>query len=144
MIQKIIEGISKALYEEFGDGYTIYTEETRQNMKEPCFFVLCVSPKHELFLGRRYFDEHKICVHYMPKDTRNYRQECHDVADRLNYCLERIEVDGSLRGKKMSHEISDGVLLFFVHYDIFVYKLTDPVYMETLKVDMKRKDEENV
>lgn len=144
MIQKIIEGISKALSEEFGDGYTIYTEETRQNMKEPCFFVLCISPKHELFLGRRYYDEHEFCVHYMPADKLNYRKECHAVADRLNYCLERIDVDGSLRGVKMSHEISDGVLLFFVHYNFFVYKPIDPVYMGTLKIDMKEKDEENV
>lgn len=140
MIQKITEGISKALYEEFGDGYTIYAEEARQDMKEPCFFILCVVPTHELFLGRRYYEEHRFCIHYMPSDKNSYRQECHVVADRLNYCLERIDVDGSLRGTKMSHEISDGVLLFFVKYNIFVYKLTDPSYMETLKVDMKEKE----
>lgn len=37
MINKVIDGISKAINEEFGDEYNIYTEEIEQGLKEPCF-----------------------------------------------------------------------------------------------------------
>lgn len=37
MINSIIEGISTSLNAEFGDDYTIYTENVEQGLKEPCF-----------------------------------------------------------------------------------------------------------
>lgn len=50
MINKIIEGISLALSEEFGEDYKNYTEEVTQDLEKPCFFILCNTPKNELFL----------------------------------------------------------------------------------------------
>ena len=144
MIQKVIKGISRAINAEFGDAYRIYAEKAKQGLEKPCFFILCVSQAHDLFRPPRYYDEHEFCVHYMPADEENYRRECHEVADRLNYCLEHINVEGSLRGTKMSHEISDGVLLFFVHYNFFVYRpITDLTYMEELQTKISGKGESN-
>ena len=51
-------------------------------------------------------------------------------------CLELIDVDGDLvRGSKMHYEMVDGVLNFFLNYDLFVYRKeqTDP--METIETE---------
>ena len=63
--------------------------------------------------------------------------ECHAVAERLEFCLEWITVTGDLvRGTKMKYEVVDGVLNFFVNYDLFVYKVADSIPMEDLSKDV--------
>ena len=75
MINSIIEAISVALNEEFGDGYKIHMEEIRQGLKEPCFFIQCLNPTHELFLGKRYLQTNQFCIQYFPA-TREKQKEC--------------------------------------------------------------------
>lgn len=133
MINSIIESISISLYTEFGDDYTIYTESVEQGLQEPCFFVFCINPTNQLFLGKRYFREHGFCIQYFPKDENQVKQEGNAVAERLYSCLEYISVSGKLlRGTKMKYQIVDGILNFFVNYDFFVYKKTNPDFMEEL------------
>ena len=55
MINAIIEAISVALNGEFGDRYEIHMEELEQGLEEPCFFIFCLNPSSDLFLGKRYF-----------------------------------------------------------------------------------------
>ena len=46
MLNNVIAGIAIALNEEFGDDYEIYTEEIKQDLKEPCFFItLLIHPR---------------------------------------------------------------------------------------------------
>ncbi len=133
MINSIIESISISLYTEFGDDYTIYTESIEQGLQEPCFFVFCINPTNQLFLGKRYFRENGFCIQYFPKDENQAKQEGNAVAERLYSCLEYISVSRKLlRGTKMKYQIVDGVLNFFVNYDFFVYKKTNPDFMEEL------------
>lgn len=121
MINEIIDGICLAINAEFGDAYEIYTEEIKQGLKEPCFSILCLNPTVEQFLGKRYFRTNQFCIHYFSK--ADSRSECHEVAERLIDCLETITVDGDLvRGNSLHSEINDGVLSFFVNYDLFTYK----------------------
>lgn len=143
MIDKLIKGISTALYNEFGDGYTIYDGELKQGMKKPCFFVLCVESAQNLFLGQRYRHEHKFCIHFFADKDVFPATSLHEIAERLYGCLEHIEVDGLYHGMKMSHEISDGVLLFFVSYNFYVYKIVDLVRMGSLKIDVEGKENED-
>ena len=85
MMNSIIEAISVALNEEFGDGYKIHMEEIRQGLKEPCFFIQCLNPTHELFLGKRYLQSNQFCIQYFPQPVRNrrnvtgLRNGCHGV-----------------------------------------------------------------
>lgn len=124
MINKIIDGISVAIGSEFGDPYEIYTETIEQGLTEPCFSILCLNPTIEQFLGKRYFRTNQFCVHYFPSSAEK-QSECFSVMERLMVLLETITVDGDLiRGTKMKGEIVDGVLSFFVNYDMFVYKKT--------------------
>lgn len=125
MINKIIDGISVAINAEFGDDYEIYTESVEQGLNEPCFSILCLNPTNEQFLGRRYFRKNQFCIHYFPKSEEK-NKEINEVRERLFECLELVTVDGDLcRGTNMSSETSNGVLSFFVNYDMFMYKMQE-------------------
>lgn len=140
MINSIIEAISVALNGEFGDSYKTYTQDVKQGLKEPCFFVSCINPTHRLFRGKRYFKENQFCIQYFPQDKRQANEECNAVADRLFFCLEYVTVTGDLvRGTKMRSEIVDGVLNFFVNYDLFVYKRTEENPMEDISSSVSAK-----
>lgn len=124
MINSIIEAISVTLNGAFGDGYEIHMEELEQGLEEPCFFISCLNPSVSQFLGKRYFRTNQFCIQYFPA-AREKQHECNDVAERLYECLEYITPDGDtspIRGTKMKHKVVDGVLNFFVNYDLFVYK----------------------
>ncbi len=134
MINAIIDGISMAINKEFGDGYEIYTESVEQGLNEPCFSILSLNPTVEQFLGKRYFRTNQFCIHFFPEtDERQF--ECNEVTERLFNCLEIITVGGDLiRGNSLHSEISDGVLCFFVNYDLFTYQKEDVTdYMESVK-----------
>lgn len=132
-INSIIESISISLNAEFGDDYVIYAEAVEQGLKEPCFFVSCLNPTNRLFLGRRYFRENQFCIQYFPANKDRIKEECNAAAERLFSCLEWITVAGDLtRGTKMRYEIADGVLSFFVNYDLFVYKTAENTPMEEI------------
>lgn len=142
MINSIIQGISIALNNEFGDNYEIHTEELRQGLKEPCFFVSCINPTNELFLNRRYYRKNQFAVQYFPFNVLQNKRECNDIAERLYLCLEWITADNNLTmGTQMHAEIVDGILNFFVNYDMFVYKVVENVPMEELHLTQKYKKE---
>lgn len=134
MINSMIEAISAALNGEFGDDYEIHMEEIEQGLEEPCFFVQCLNPTNELFLGKRYFRRNQFCIQYFPESAEKQR-ECNGVAERLWQCLEYITAYGEtkpIRGTKMRYEVVDGVLNFFVNYDCFVYKVEEQTAMEEI------------
>lgn len=126
MINETIKGISRAIFEEFGKGYAIYKEDIPQNFTEPCFSIVHVRGTNELKLKNRYMRRNLFDVHYFPKGGRNEKEDMHNVAERLFLCLEHIKLlDNLIMGSKMSPEIVDGVLHFFVHYDFFVKRQVD-------------------
>lgn len=137
MINAIIKAISISLNGEFGKGYTNYTDEIKQGLKEPCFFISCINPEHNLFLGKRYYRTNLFSIQYFPADKLNESGECHAVAERMEFCLEWLSVDGDkVMGSDMRYEIIDGVLNFFVNYNMFVYKKIDTVLMESISTDI--------
>lgn len=140
MINSIIESIGVSLNAEFGDEYIIYTESIEQGLSEPCFFLFCINPTSRVFLKNRYFRENQFCIQYFPADKDRAKEECNAVAERLFLCLEYITVTGDLvRGTKMKYEIVDGVLNFFVNYDLFVYKVVTPDVMEEISENVTMK-----
>ncbi len=123
MINKIINGICKAINAEFGDEYEIHTESIEQGLKEPCFSIMCINPTNNLFRQNRYFRKNQFCIHYFPS-TEDEKEECQEVTERLYDCLEYIEIDEETKtmGTDMNTKFSDGVLNFFVNYDMYVKK----------------------
>lgn len=147
-VNSIIDAVGAALNEKFGDDYTVYAEEIKQGLTEPCFFISCINPSDRQMLGNsnchflasRYYRENRFCIQYFPLDENNGRQESYGIAERLFGCLEEIAVEGDLlRGTNMNFEYVDGILSFFVSYNFFVYKARDPILMGELKRDVLKK-----
>lgn len=131
MINKIIDSISISIHSEFGDDYEIYTESIEQGLEEPCFSVFCLNPTNDLFRNNKYFRTNQFGIQYFPS-SKEPKKECNSVLERLYGCLELITIKESetieslTRGSRMNGEIVDGVLNFFVNYDMFVYKVEEP------------------
>ena len=137
MIAEIIEAISVALNSEFGDDYEIHTEEIRQGLTEPCFFITCLNPSLKPLAGNRYQCTNQFCINYFP-ESEEKQQECNAVGERMIWCLEYITKDGDskpIRGTKMNYEVIDGVLNFFVNYDCIVTKTESQTAMEILETN---------
>ena len=138
MLNEIITGISQKLNATFGDGYEIYENDVEQGLEEPCFFIQCLNPTNQLFLNKRYFRTNQFCIQYFSEREERKKEECYAVAERLFQCLEWLEVKEDLMmGTQMRYELVNGMLHFFVNYDMFVYKISknspfmEEVYSET-------------
>lgn len=134
MINEIINGISSALNLEFGDAYKIHMEENGQESGRPCFFISCQNFVIERLSGRRCRETCQFCIRYYP-GTEEKRKECNETAGRMWQCLEQIKIsekDLSMIGTKMKGEITDGILDFWVNYDMFVSKAESLPVMEGL------------
>lgn len=129
MINKIIDAISIAIFNEFGEDYTIYTESVEQGLKTPCFFINTLKPSQKLFKFDKYFQTNPLCIQYI-SDEDDIKHKCNEVRERLYSCLEYItiiedkenNIKSLIRGTNMSGEYSDNILNFFVNYDMFVKK----------------------
>lgn len=144
MINSIIGAISVSLNGEFGDSFRNYVENDKQELENPCFFISCINPTHNLFLGnerrKRYFRKNQFCIQFFPEDKENPKTECNSVAERMEFCLEWIRAGGDLvQGTNMKYEVIDGVLNFFVNYDLFVYRDANPENMEELSENIHMK-----
>lgn len=140
-VSNIIDGILQALREEFGEGYTLYTESVEQGLKEPCFFVMCINPQINLFRGVRYFVENQFAISYFPS-TKFPKAEINDVTERLYSCLEYITANGDLlMSRNLSNAIEDNVLHFFVNYNYFSYTPKEETPMEEYTLDTEVRGE---
>lgn len=150
MQREIIKGIAKAIQNEFGNAYTVYSEKVRQGVRKPCFFINGERFGEIPYIMGRYMKENAFLVSFYPQDFGDdgEKDQCGKAAERLFKCLEYIIVDGNLtRGSKMSGEIRDGVLKFSVNYDMFVVKPKEEIpAMENLdfrtgnKTGLQRKE----
>lgn len=141
-VKDIKAGITKVIFDTFGEKYDVYTESIEQGFKEPCFFVSIINHRQNLYKNNIYTSENQFVVQYFPKDVKT-NDECHKTSEKLYEILELIYVDGNLtRAKDMSDEIVDGVLNFGLSYDFFVKKEeTKDEEMEEIVKDFGVKDE---
>lgn len=126
MVNDIINGIVIKIDSLFGDDAVIYTEGVEQDFQEPCFYVKLLRASQKQVLNNRYYLEHSFDVHYF-HGTADKNAEMHDVASKL-IGLEYIISGVSLkRGTKMSYEIVDGVLHYYVQYNHYAYLTKEEV-----------------
>lgn len=119
----------------FTPEYPVYDEAVEQDMKQPCFFVLLIESSQVRGVNRRYQRFNPFDVHYFPQHNSNaLREECELVAERLYSELEYVSGhDGLYRGTGMRHEIVDGVLHFFVQYNVHLIRDKAPdIKMQTM------------
>lgn len=140
MIHEIIVGISQKLNAAFGDGYEVYEDDVAQGLEEPCFFISVLKPEHSPLLGTRGIRRNPFDIQYFPKESGS-NTELYSVAERLMYVMEYITLsDGlPLRGTSMNYEVIDGVLHFFVNFNLIVIQPTEENPMETLTTNVGTK-----
>lgn len=137
----LVDAISMAIHAWFGDGYEIYTENIKQDLAEPCFFIETVETSGGQYLGRKHKRENNLCIHYFPK-TADMSEECRGVADQLYELMEELPfLDGKIRGRNMKAKVEDDVLHFFVDYDRFTVRIPETEAMELMNVDIDMKGE---
>lgn len=135
MINEVIEAVSSAIFDEFGEKITIYHEAVSQDMKNPCFFISCINPKAERGLFDKYHFTLPIIIQYFPRDSRNFKAECENASERLFITLDPLPInDGFVNGHDMSAEIVDGVLAFFVTYRVTGEKERNQSKMESIEI----------
>lgn len=139
MLNDIITGIAKALGTAFGSEYRVYKNDVQQGLTEPCFFIAVLRPEQTQLLGDRAIWRNPFDIHYFPQEPTN--EELYAAAVRLMYGLRYITLpDGELlRGRSLSYEVVDGVLHFFVTYNMIVTIPRELPRMETLDTDIKPK-----
>ncbi|UNI72502.1 MAG: tail completion protein [Chaetfec virus UA24_244] len=137
MLNEVIKGVSMKLNATFGNKYRAYENDVKQGLKPPCFFIAVLNSDLSPLVGRRYVAHNPLDVRFIPAD-RGRNSEMFSVAAELLEALEYIILpDGDmLRGTGMNYEIVDGVLHFFVDYNLTLIKPAEEVNMETLDVDM--------
>ena len=140
MLPDLIDAISIKLNESF-PGVPIYSESVLQSLTPPCFFIGVLNPSQQQQLGTRYFRRHPFDVHYFP--AADNKAEMYTTADTLCAALEYVTLANGdiLRGSEVHWEIVDGVLHFFVNYDVFVRKEITPEENMgdiTIDTDVKR------
>jgi len=150
MLNEILDGITDALYEEFGDDYNIYIEEEEQSVQEPCFFVNLLETSNFKKIMGRYYSTNSYCITYYPKTEQQAREEnvyydpnveCNTVTDRLTECLEYITLNSGvvLHGTEIKAKVSNKILSFFVDYDCITKNATLGELMQEQKLNQVRK-----
>lgn len=144
----IINGISIKLDEIFnqdGDKYEIYSEEIKQGLKEPCFFIKLLKSSKEQVIGNRYFRRQAFDIHYFPKSSTQSEKEMLNMVDKLYEALEYIKCEDEIfRGTEMKHEIVDNVLHFFVDYNFYTIKEKENAeFINQFQYKQEVKNEEN-
>lgn len=130
----IITGIIQKLRDTFGSKTTVYVDEEKQELSEPCFFIRILTVSQGLVIRNRYRRVYSLDIEYHPEEREKIARELAEVADTLSMALEYIHIGDNLtRGTGIHYEVQDGVLHFFIDYDFFVFKVLDrEEYMETL------------
>lgn len=120
---EIRKGIAAALHKAFPDA-EIYTEEIKQDLNPPCFYIQVLEPEHNQALGKVYNRKCPVCIQYFSPEQK-YQADCSEKDEALYLVLEYITLlDESLpiNGIDMHSKVEDGVLSFFVTYDYIVHK----------------------
>ena len=139
----VVDGVSIKINELFGDEYKIHTNNVKQGLEMPCFFIKRLPSSKKKLIGNRYENTDNLVVHAMIEDSEDKEEKLNDIADKL-YELEYITLlnNDMLKGYDMKTEISDGVLLFFVTYKYFTYKeIQKETEMENLTINGEVKNE---
>lgn len=141
MLNDILTGVNAKLKELFGEDTVIYTDAVEQGLKEPCFFVGFLEPSEKTVIGRRYFRNTGMYIQYLPGSPAQINRELYQVSDILMDGMETITLRNGdiLRGTGVSSKVSEGVLNFFVNYNLFVIKpAEESPDMEAIEAEVRK------
>ena len=127
MVNKIFDAITIQLYETFGENYTYYVEDVKQELSKPCFTVDTLIPLQRSRSAILYDRTMPMVIHYFSGDTVNTKKDCFAVAERLVECLEYLPVMGAfIRGDDISWQLVDDALQVLITYKFTTKRVTEP------------------
>ena len=137
LVNETIKGIANKLYNLFGGSYKIYSENIKQELKNPCFNIVTLSVGRRDLVGERYIYEQSFDIHFFPRKL-GCRDEMLEIRDTLLHNLRFIKLldDSYLYGTNIRGEIVEDVLHIFVNYDsiiVDVKKVNE--YMGNLEIN---------
>lgn len=139
MVKMLLDAITEALHTEFGSNYKIYTEDVPQGLTPPCFLVTAVPvPTRQKETHVTYRISQLFAIQYFPANE-NYRSEINGVLDRLDECLEIINVEWATKKTKktltecVDTAIADGVLTYTLAVRDVYFRLTTGDMMSNLQ-----------
>lgn len=133
MVNLFLDSITVALYKKFGDPYKYYVEDVEQNADKPCFLVGTLNPLIRSTSAVKYHRTFPIVIHYFTdkENTIDAKKDCYNVAENILEAIEYLPVkDCIVRGEDIEWEIVDGVLQFFITYNVDTIKEKDIIYMQ--------------
>ncbi|MEG2596973.1 MAG: hypothetical protein RR977_00985 [Oscillospiraceae bacterium] len=140
MINYMIDAAAKKLFDSFLRKIPVYTEQVRQNVQTPCFFVEGGVLSEKRIVGNRYRLQMPLRISYYPPKN-GHQSDLHQMGENLTNTLEYLTgADGDkFRGTGMRAEIANDMLLFSVKYETFAYKslAENPLPMETLTLHQR-------
>lgn len=129
MYNEIMDAVTRQLSVLFPPeaGYTIYTDAVEQGLSEPCFFVQFLEPSEKPMIGWRFYRSNAMAVQYFPGETEKPTRELNRVFEILMDQMYMIELKSGrkINGTARSGRIDDGILLFFVQFNVFDIRETD-------------------
>lgn len=121
MIQKLLDGVIKAIRTRYDKSYDICTESVEQGLMEPCFSVLSLNPSGQRETSNRFKRFYPFIITYFPA-TDEPVAECNEVCEELLELLTDINTEIGIfhAVDDMSGQVVDGNLQFSVQYQLFV------------------------
>lgn len=141
MIEKIISGISRTLFDIFGEDVEIYTEDVKQGFKEPCFIIELVDEKVTNGVAGRLIAKDLFSVTYYPvKDIAN--KDIQKTIGLLRGALRVISVgDDLVRTTNLSLDVADSELHITFDTTTHFIESTENIPMERVDKNIGIKED---
>lgn len=146
MKQKLIEAIAIQIDEVFNNS-TIYTNHINQNFKKNSFFIRITKNSEKPYLAKRFKVFNKIEIVYTPEETDDTSKKLNEISQNLFESMKLLKYEnGYINAENMECQIKDGILLFFLEYNFYIFRFEDTEKMEKLsfKGDIKWKKKKNI
>lgn len=124
VVNEVVIGMATKINKIYNKKYPIHTDSEEQGLDKPCFFIKYLNGDENREIGlqdRFYKDKLNFVIIGYTQDGDT--EILNDMIDNL-YELEYIELTDRtlLRAHKLHPKTEDGVLHFFIDYEIFIKK----------------------
>ena len=135
MVNAVLDSITVALYDVFGENYHYYVEDVEQNLQLPCFTVDVLNPLNRSRNSYLYDRTVPCVVHCFTANKITTKHELYATGEDVMAAIEYITVEGrTLRAEDMSYQlVENNVLQIFATYRFWTEtERDDSEYMEYL------------
>jgi len=133
-LNNIVFSISKSIYDEFGERYCIYSEEVKQGISLPCFFIIPIKYSQSAITSNYIKMINEFDIQFLPEQNLNTKnKDIITVCSKIIKCLKYIDIDGKLfKGTNIYSYLKDDTLHLSVNYNFFAAPDIDKYYMQNL------------